>query len=261
MKLVGILNVTPDSFSDGGLFLDAKKALAQAQKLMDDGADFIDVGAESTNPKSTPLSPSEEWQRLEKVLPELLEKYPGKISVDSYHPETIERATQLAPIIINDITGFSSPEMMRLAAEYNLTCIISHLPHELGDDIQAAHQAKPVDNINQVIDELLERRDELAGLGVEYAHIILDPGIGFGKTMRLNWQLLEFAKHVTDHEVMIGHSRKRFLGTSPKTGAPLPDADKLRMSDAANLLAASIAKKSGTTYLRVHDPSIYQDLI
>lgn len=260
MKLVGILNVTPDSFSDGGKFFAIKKALAQADKLIADGAEIIDVGAESTNPKSRPLSPTEEWKRLENLLPELLEKYPGRISVDSYHPETIEHAAQLGPIIINDVTGFSDPAMMRLAVDYDLTCIISHLPHEFGDDILAAHQEKPVDSLTQVIDELLERRDELAGLGIPYSQIILDPGIGFGKTMRLNWQLLEFAKHISDHEVMIGHSRKRFLGSSPKTGAPLPDGDKLRMSDEANLLAAKIAKDSGAAYLRVHDPSLYADL-
>lgn len=261
MQLVGILNITPDSFSDGGQYFDPQKALRRATQLFEDGAEIIDVGAESTHPKSSPLSPAEEWERLKAVLPELLDKYPGKISVDSYHPETIEQAAQLGPIIINDITGFNSPETMRLATEYDLTCIISHLPHEYGDDINAAHQAKPVDNINQVIDELLERRDELASLGVEYSRIILDPGIGFGKTMRLNWQLLEFAKHITDHEVMIGHSKKRFLGTSPKSGVPLPDADKLRMSDEVNQLAARIAKAAGTAYLRVHDPSIYNELV
>ena len=92
MQLVGILNVTPDSFSDGGKFLDPKKALAQAKKLIDDGAEILDVGAESTNPKSEPLSPELEQERLKPILPVLLENYPGMISIDSYHPETIEWA-------------------------------------------------------------------------------------------------------------------------------------------------------------------------
>jgi dihydropteroate synthase len=261
MKLVGILNVTPDSFSDGGKFFSLEKALKQAEKLFKDGADLIDIGAESTNPKSTPLSADEEWARLEKLLPQLLEKYPDKISLDSYHPETVENAAQIAPIIVNDVTSFSDPESMRIAADYNLTCIISHLPHHFGSDIQAAHQAKPVDSINQVIDELLTRRDELAELGLSYEQIILDPGIGFGKTMRLNWKLLEFAKFIDDHRVMIGHSRKRFLGTSPQSGAPLTDGDKLRFSDEVNLIAAKIAKDSGAAYLRVHDPAIYRSIL
>jgi dihydropteroate synthase len=258
MKIVGILNVTPDSFSDGGKFFSFEKAIEQAEKLFADGADIVDIGAESTNPKSSPLSPAAEWERLESPLTKLLELYPGKISVDSYHAETIEKAAQIEPIMINDVTGFNDPAMMRLALDYDLTCVISHLPHQFSDDIQAAHQAKPVDNMQQVIDELLERRDELVALGLPNDQIILDPGIGFGKTMRLNWKLLEFAKHIEDHEVMLGHSRKRFLGTSPKTGAPLPDGDKLRMSDEVNLLAANIAKDVGTSYLRVHEPVLYQ---
>lgn len=261
VQLVGILNITPDSFSDGGLYADPKKALARAEELLEQGASLIDLGAESTNPKSQPLGADAEWQRIEPILSELLHRYPGQVSVDSYHPDTIEQAALVGDIIINDVTGFNDPQMIRLAAEFNLTCIISHLPACYGDDIQAAHKAKPIDSINQVVDEMLARRNELAAAGVLLENIILDPGIGFGKTMPLNWKLLEFAKLVPDHAVMIGHSRKRFLGTNPQTGTPLPDADRMRFSARRNQEAAKIALEAGATYLRVHEPGIYSELV
>jgi len=237
VALVGILNITPDSFSDGGQFVPPDKALDQAKKLFRDGASIVDVGAESTRPGATVLTADEEWMRLEKVLPELARRYPGKISLDSYHPETIERAFAIGPVIVNDVTGFCDPAMQAIAARHQARVIVSHLP---GSDIQQAHRGKLIDDIQRVTSDLLQRANELIERGLPRDYIILDPGIGFGKTPELNRQLLSFAREVPDYPVMIGYSRKRFLGEN-------------RMESAPNLEAGREAITSGATYLRVHD--------
>lgn len=238
VKLVGILNITPDSFSDGGLFVDPQKALAHAAQMFADGADLIDVGAESTNPRSTPLTAAQEWQRLEPVLPALLQKYPGKVSLDTYHPETAQKALQLVPdVIINDITGMQNPAMVEVVARYKAHCIISQLP---ATDAQTAHTEKYLQDAQEVLQDLLAKQKLLVSKGVPAGNIILDPGIGFGKTPELNRELLTFAALVPGTKIMIGYSRKRFLGEH-------------RMELAPNLMAGKLATKSGAEYLRVHD--------
>jgi dihydropteroate synthase len=244
-KLVGILNITPDSFSDGGLFADPTTAIRHAEKLFADGAALVDVGAESTRPNATQLTPDEEWARLEPVLPELLRSFPGKISLDTYHPETIARAAALGPLIANDVTGMNNPAMIAVVAKYRLPCVVSHLP---GMDIQAAHHHADVNRAEDVVRDLLSRAKLLEQKGIDRAHIILDPGIGFGKTMELNWHLLRFAELVPNYPVMIGYSRKRFLGEN-------------RMEPAPNLAAGKIAIASGAAYLRVHDVAAHAVLV
>lgn len=237
-ELVGILNVTPDSFSDGGLHFGAAAALKHAEQLFQDGAALLDVGAESTRPNAAALTDDEEWGRLQPILPELLRRYPGKISLDTYHPETVRRAAALGSFIVNDITTFVNAAMITAAAEFGLACIASHLPLRFGGDIQAAHGGPLSDDIDQVRDELLQQKARLLGAGVK--EVILDPGIGFGKTPELNRQLLGFAETVPDETVMIGYSRKRFLGDD-------------RMQLEPNLAAGRIAIATGARYLRVHD--------
>lgn len=236
-KLVGILNVTPDSFSDGGKFVRPEAAIRRAAQLFHDGAVLVDVGAESTRPHAAALAVEEEWRRLSSILPELLHAYPGQVSLDSYHPETIRRAFDVAPVIINDITGLNNPAMVDLVTTLKPTVIISHLP---STDIQAAHRDEPISRLAAIKQDLLAKARMLEAKGVPRAQIILDPGIGFGKTMALNQQLLRFAEHVPDYQVMIGYSRKRFLGEH-------------RMELATNIEAGKIAIASGAAYLRVHD--------
>lgn len=249
IKLVGILNVTPDSFSDGGLFNTQTTALARAEQLFADGASIIDVGGESTNPWSQPITPDEEWLRIKDILKVLLTKYPGKISVDSHHPETLRNVATLGPFIINDVTGFNDPNMIKVATELQLPVIISHLPAKFGTDIIAAHiSQEPLTNTRQVTEELLNKYSELVKAGIKPANIILDPGIGFGKTMKLNAELVEFASQVPGKPVMIGHSRKRFLG-------------KHRMELEPNLAAAKRAIAAGAQYLRVHDIAGHANLL
>ncbi len=245
VKLVGILNVTPDSFSDGGQYFDPTMAISQADKLFADGASIVDVGAESTRPNATKLTADQEWQRLQPVLEVLIHKYTGKISVDTYHPETIRRALAIGPVIVNDVTGMNTPDMINIVAELKPMVIISHLPDM---DIQLAHQTTPITNVNQVKDDLLAKAQQLIDRGLPINRIILDPGIGFGKTPDVNVQLLKFAELVPSFDVMIGYSRKRFLGEN-------------RMELAPNLDAGRIAINSGAKYLRVHDVAGHTQII
>jgi dihydropteroate synthase len=245
VKLVGILNVTPDSFSDGGQFNDSKAALRQAVKLFSDGASLVDVGAESTRPGAKPLSTEVEWQRLTLILQQLIERYPEHISVDTYHPETAAKALSLGDIIINDITGMNNPAMVKIVTKHHARCIISHLP---ANSVQAAHQGKLVSSVQKVTDDLLAKAEILQEGSLTKEQIILDPGIGFGKTEELNWKLLRFAEEVPDYKVMIGYSRKRFLG------------DK-RMELEANLAAGRTAIEAGAAYLRVHDVAGHRQLV
>lgn len=245
VQLVGVLNVTPDSFSDGGRFMAAIAALRQAERLFTDGASLVDVGAESTRPGATALTPAEEWSRLKPVLPQLLKTYPGKISLDTYHPETARRALELGEVIINDVTGMNQLAMVAVVTAARARCVVSYLPTA---EVQAAHEGEPVNDIQVIIDDLLAKESLLRAEGLDADQIILDPGIGFGKTAELNWQLLEFARYVPGKQVMIGYSRKRFLG--PKRMELLP-----------NLEAGKIAATAGVTYLRVHDVAGHKALL
>jgi dihydropteroate synthase len=244
-KLVGILNVTPDSFSDGNQFLEPEKAVTQATRLFSEGASLVDIGAESTRPGAIVLSAEQEWERLEPVLRQLLELFPGKLSVDTYHPETAKKALALGDVIINDVTGMNNPAMVAIIVTHQAKCIISQLP---GKDIQAAHQGELLSSIQEVRDGLLNKAKLLESEGIKRQYIILDPGIGFGKTPELNRELLRFAEQVPDYQVMIGYSRKRFLGEH-------------RMDLEPNLAAGRVAIAAGAAYLRIHDVSGHHKLL
>jgi dihydropteroate synthase len=167
------------------------------------------------------------------------------ISLDSYHPETIRRAFRIGPVIVNDITGFRDPAMIRVAAEHQAKVIVSHLPNM---SIQEAHAQVPVSTTEQVRTELLAKADLLEQAGLPHGDIILDPGIGFGKTSELNKRLLAFGEQMPEYPVMIGYSRKRFLGDR-------------RMDPAPNLAAAKIAIAHNASYLRVHDVAAHMQLL
>lgn len=245
VQLVGILNITPDSFSDGNQFLEPDRAIAQATKLFKDGASLVDIGAESTRPGAIKLTPDQEWQRLEPVLEELVQRFPGKLSVDTYHPETAERALDLGDFIINDVTGMNNPAMVELITRLGARCIISQLP---GIDTQAAHDGELIDDQERIRKDLLTKASLLESKGLKRDQIILDPGIGFGKSPELNQKLLKFAKQLPGYRVMIGYSRKRFLGEH-------------RMKLEPNLEAGKVAIAAGAAYLRVHDVAGHRQLL
>ena len=239
-ELVGIANLTPDSFSDGGQYNTVDLAVAHIRQLFLDGAALVDVGAESSRPGATPVTADEEWQRLEPTLSRFAPDG-HRISIDTYHPETVHRvADLLVDPIINDVTGFSNPDMVDAVAERRLRCVISHLPKTALGNIAAAHAGIRVNDELQVRDELLEAQDLMYMAGIERDRTILDPGIGFGKTSLLSRKLIGFAALVPGETVMVGYSRKKFLGPN-------------RLDVSTNLSAATIAVAQKTAYLRVHD--------
>jgi len=170
------------------------------------------------------------------VIRKLIKSYPEKISLDTKNYKTAEKFLELGGNILNDVSGFQDARMIGLAAEYAPQVIINHFP---GATIEEVHEQK-ICSINQVQDELLTRKQELIAAGVKPENIILDPGIGFGKTHDLNWQLLEFPALLPDEKIMIGPSRKRFLGEK-------------RFEKETNQKAAHIGMKAGARYLRVHE--------
>ena len=246
-ELVGILNLTPDSFSDGGQNASVEAAVKHAQGMFAAGASIVDVGAESTRPGAGVIDWTEEVARLAGFIAKA-KAQDWAISLDTYHPQTVDWASQkLGRFIINDITGFRDPAMRQIAAKTGNKVIASHLP-QASRSIQQAHQDKPVDSIEQVVDELNSSVEQLVQAGVAQTNIIVDPGIGFGKTKELNWGLLEFGRFMPQHEVMIGYSKKRFLG---------PD----RLSLETNRRAGQIAIEANASYLRVHDVAGHASLV
>ena len=235
VKLFGILNVTPDSFSDGGLFFNTEKALEHAKQLFVDGADYIDVGGESTRPNASSITPEKEWGRVGEIVEALIQKYPGKVSLDTRNVETAEKFLALGGTILNDVSGFQNPAMRELAPKFK-KIIVMHFP---GKTVEEVHKQQ-IDSVDQVREELLKRKKELIQAGVKAENIILDPGIGFGKTMECNRALLKFAEILPEESVLIGHSRKRFLGEH-------------RFDVDCNREAGKIAIAAGAEYLRVHD--------
>ncbi|MBP9738944.1 dihydropteroate synthase [Candidatus Saccharibacteria bacterium] len=241
LELIGILNYTPDSFSDGGRYNTPGKAMARTQEMFEQGASIVDVGAESTRPGAIPLTADEEWGRVVELLELIIPGYTGSISFDTHHPENVLRAAQIGSFILNDVTGFNNPLMIEAAAEIGCELISSHLPIQVGVDIQTGHQNADmqIDSVEQVLDQSLTQRDKLVAEGIRKEAIKLDPGIGFAKP-KLGWVLLKFGLLVPDHQVVIGYSKKKFLG---------PD----RMELPVNLKAGAIAKESNAAYIRVHD--------
>jgi 2-amino-4-hydroxy-6-hydroxymethyldihydropteridine diphosphokinase / dihydropteroate synthase len=248
--LVGVVNITPDSFSDGGKYLQVDAALSQIEKLIADGAGVIDVGAESTRPNATPLSHAEEWQRLQPVLSEIRKRYPRrdwKLSVDSYHAETVRQALMFGVDWINDVTGFTDGTMLDAVRDSEVTLVAMHSLGVPADPARVLSDDSPVLQILQQWAHTTLQRLESQGIARE--RIVLDPGIGFGKTpdqslslVRQSAQLIERCMSVT---WLYGHSRKsyqRLLGAET-TG------EREFVTRAHSLLLSD----SGVHYIRVHD--------
>lgn len=264
MHIMGILNVTPDSFSDGGRFISASQSavkeidvvVEEAQRLLDAGADIIDIGGESTRPGAEPVHPDHEQQRILPVLERLL-GVSAVISVDTRHPATAEAALQLAghrasELIINDVSGLlTDAAMPRTVARFGCEVVITH---NRGDARTMQDRAEYRDVVGEVITELLTIRQRYLDAGVSAERIILDPGIGFAKTHDQNWQLLRHLSRFTDlgHRILLGVSRKGFLGQllADSQGAPRPP----EQLDAATASLSIHAAHAGCWAARVHDP-------
>ncbi|MDR3136045.1 MAG: dihydropteroate synthase [Coriobacteriales bacterium] len=245
--VMGILNVTPDSFSDGGAYLETERALSRARALLMAGADIIDVGGESTRPGAAEIEPREELARVLPVVRELAQEGVC-VSIDSRHPQTVAACLQAKAAIINDITGFSDRQMVELAAGSQAGCVIMHMQ---GRPQTMQHSPHYKDVVAEVSDFLLERAHVLEAAGVKRQRICLDPGPGFGKNREHNLTLLSATKKLAHlgkppYLLLAAWSRKRFIGEL--TGVGEPDR-RLAGSLAAALYAAS----QGAGVLRVHD--------
>jgi dihydropteroate synthase len=244
--LMGVLNVTPDSFSDGGEFLGAEPAVLHAEKMFDEGAQVIDVGGESTRPGSEPVSPEEELRRVLPVIQGILSACPDSIvSIDTYRFSIAEAALDAGARAVNDVTALGDPRMAGLMAERGCPIILMHM---LGEPKSMQQDPRYEDVVREVRDFLAERAERAIRAGVEPENIILDPGIGFGKTMEHNLKLLKRLDSLVElgFPVLVGVSRKSFLGKI--TGSEDPKS-RLFGTMAANVLAY----ERGASLFRVHD--------
>ena len=211
MQLMGILNVTPDSFADGGDHFATEDAIAFGLQMMKEGADIIDVGGESTRPGAERVTEAEELNRVIPVI-KALSAQGATISVDTMRANTAKRAVEAGAQIVNDVSGGAAdPEMLRTVAELGCTYILMHWRgHSKDMNSKAIYQ----DVVQEVIAELNEQVQKALAAGIQPAKIILDPGIGFAKDAQHNWEVIDRLHEITalGYPVLIGHSRKRFLG-------------------------------------------------
>jgi dihydropteroate synthase len=245
--LVGVLNVTPDSFSDGGDFLDPAKAATHASAMLDEGAGIIDVGGESTRPGSDPVTREEEARRVVPVIEEILSERPDAIvSIDTYRAATAEAAIEAGTRIVNDVTALrGDPRMAEIVAEARCPVILMHM---LGEPKTMQQNPRYADVVREVRDFLAGRAEHAVAAGVVPESIILDPGIGFGKSLEHNLALLRHLDELValGFPVLVGASRKSFLGRI--TGVE-EARDRVPGTVAANV----IAYEKGATFFRVHD--------
>jgi dihydropteroate synthase len=248
--VMGVLNVTPDSFSDGGKFFDAKRAVQHALAMQSDGADIVDVGAESTRPGSQEISVAEELSRLLPVLEQLRGKLKIPISVDTQKATVAEMALGAGAEIVNDISGLrTDPELARIVARRGAALILMHM-RGTPRTMQKGPFARDV--MRDVIGGLKQSIATAKKYGVPSSQMVIDPGIGFGKNYAQNYELLaKLPKLATlGYPLMVGTSRKGFLGaTLAKNGKPAPAEE--RIWGTAATVAASIL--NGAHIVRVHD--------
>jgi dihydropteroate synthase len=243
--VMGILNVTPDSFSDGGRFEDPIAAVEHGSRLIDDGADIVDVGGESTRPGSEPVSAEEELRRVRPVIQGLVERHPAHpISIDTRKAAVAASALEAGATIVNDVSGARDPAMFDTVREHDASMVLMHMQ---GDPRTMQEAPSYGDVVAEVKEYLRERVEAAEFAGVDPERIIVDPGIGFGKDLEHNLELLRRIDALLDlgRPVMIGPSRKRFLGAI----LDLPEDE--RVEGTAGAVAWAVAR--GVHAVRVHD--------
>jgi dihydropteroate synthase len=244
--IMGVINVTPDSFSDGGLWLEPEAAIAHALDLVEEGADIIDVGGESTRPGARSVDPVEEQRRVVPVIRALAAR--GiTVSVDTMHASTALAAADVGAAIINDVSGgLADDGMPQAVLDTGLQYVVMHWR---GQSDTMDSLATYTDTVAEVRSELSARLTDLVDRGVDPAKLIVDPGLGFSKNARHNWQVLGNlpAFETLGYPVLIGASRKRFLA------ALLPDGASAVDRDAPTAVISALAARSGAWAVRVHD--------
>ncbi|MCL4456840.1 MAG: dihydropteroate synthase [Nitrospirae bacterium] len=244
--IMGILNVTPDSFSDGGIYFDKEKAVEHALRLVEDGADIIDIGGESTRPGSEPVTVEEEVRRTAPVIEAIANAVKVPISIDTYKAEVARRALDAGASMVNDISGLRfDPDMPKVVSEYKVPVIIMHIKGRPKD-----MQQNPVyEALIPEIMDYLRISIRLAGkFGISESMIIIDPGIGFGKTFEHNLDIIKNLHEFTllGKPVAVGVSRKAFIG---KILGDAPPSERIEGTAAA----VAISILNGANIVRVHD--------
>jgi dihydropteroate synthase len=240
--LMGVLNVTPDSFSDGGKYSDPDRAFARALELEEQGADILDIGAESTKPGSQRIPAVEEWRRLQPVLKRLRDKLTIPISVDTYKAEIAEKALDLGAEIVNDPSGLTfEPQLARVVSNFDAGLMLNHMRGRPESWSKMGPMSDPMATIVRDLDAAASRARHT---GVDRSRLAVDPGLGFGKRKEQNAEIMGKlgALRELDLPVMVGPSRKHFLGA--------PTQAETTFATAAAVTACVL---NGAHFVRVHD--------
>jgi len=240
--LMGVLNVTPDSFSDGGKYSEPDRAFAHALELEEQGADIIDVGAESTRPGSPRISAAEEMRRLVPVLKRLKDRLSVPVSVDTYKAEVAERALDLGAEIINDPSGLTfEPQLARVVSNHDAGLVINHMRGRPETWAKLGPMPDPIATIGRDLDAAISR---VRGVGIDRSRLVIDPGLGFGKRKEQNAVIMARLGELAplDFPILAGPSRKHFLAHQ--------DVQETKFATAAAVTACILA---GAHVVRVHD--------
>jgi dihydropteroate synthase len=243
-RVMGILNVTPDSFSDGGDCISRDRALRRAEQMVDEGAAIIDVGGESTRPGASPVGIDDELRRVLPVIESITDRLPVPVSIDTSKPEVMRAAVAVGAGFINDVRALRVPGALAAAAELGVPVCLMHMQGQPGDMQQAPHYD---DCVTEVLAFLRQRLQACAGGGIARSRLLVDPGFGFGKSLQHNLTLLARLDSVAalDVPVAVGLSRKSMLGAV--TGRPVDE----RLG--AGVAAAMLAVQRGARLVRTHD--------
>jgi dihydropteroate synthase len=259
-RVMGIVNVTPDSFSDGGLYLDPVAAVEHALRLAGEGADILDVGGESTRPGAEPVPLEEELARVEPVVAELAGRTTAQISIDTSKAEVARAAIAAGATIVNDVSALrADPQMAAVVADSGVEVCLMHMLGEPRTMQREPHYDDVVDAVRAFLEERLAFA---VHEGVSERRVVLDPGIGFGKTIEHNLELIRRLDEllILGCPIMIGTSRKSFLGAiagSARDAEPLPADERLAGTIATNVLAF----QRGASVFRVHDVAPARDAL
>ena len=249
MLVMGILNVTPDSFADGGRYNDFESAIRRGQEMIAEGVDIIDVGGESTKPGAERVNIEEELDRVIPVIKEL-SHFGIKISVDTMRSEVARKAVEAGASIINDVSGgLADSEMLTTAASLNVPYIAMHWRgHSKDMNSRAVYK----DVVDEVIDELQERITASLEAGIKKDNVIIDPGLGFAKDAEHNWEIIDSITSFVDlgYPVLVGASRKRFLG-----------GDNPDLREAATVALTQRLSTTGIWAIRVHSVKPHKEVI
>ncbi|WP_205472101.1 dihydropteroate synthase [Nocardioides sp. SYSU D00038] len=258
---MGVVNVTPDSFSDGGRFTSPEAAIAHGRRLLADGADLIDIGGESTRPGATRPLVAEELARVVPVI-EALAAEGAVVSVDTMRAEVARAAIDVGARIVNDVSGgLADPEVLDVVAAADVVYVAMHWRAHSDRMTDFASYDGPGGVVAAVRDELGARLDAVRAAGVDERRVVLDPGLGFAKRGEHNWALLASldALDVLGRPLLVGASRKSFLGTllAGPDGAPRPVDER----EAANTAVTTLCARAGVWGLRVHDVRSCRDAL